>query len=135
MTSTKTHPNLYYYSLYVSDVVALAMAMGSYRPRDYVDIDWRDHEALLREAMKEYDATWRGQEGVFESYADAKAEADGRTIVMVSLELIAVEIANLAWRAREGDRDDADIAEAEQLPYSDIIYAVRRMVDERGLRG
>jgi len=130
-----SYKNLFFLSNFDRDDHAVAEAMDGYYARDYADIDYTDPVALLEEAKREYDSGWRGQDGVFDSYEEAEAAAGpGRHVAEVSLELLASQIAHLAFQGRHADVDDSDILELEQLDHRDVIRRVRALVEEQGLR-
>lgn len=130
-----TYPNLFFLSNFDRDDHAVAEVMSTYDARSYADIDYRDLAALLDEARREYDHAWRGQDGVFASREEAEAAAPaGRHVAEVSLELLAAEIAHLAFQGRYADVDDSDVHEAEQLYHRDVVRRVRALVEEQGLR-
>ena len=134
-TNRIKYPNLFFVSCYDRDDYAVADAMDGYYVRDYEDVDYTDPAALLEEAKREYDSAWRDQDGVFTSYEEAEAAAGpGRHVAEVSLELLASQIAHLAFQVRHIDEDDSDILELEQLDCRDIIWRVRELVEEQGLR-
>jgi len=129
------YPNLYFVSRFDRDDHAVAEAMDGYYARDYADIDYTDPAALLEEAKREYDHVWRNAEDVFASPEEAEAAAPaGRHVAEVSLELLASQIAHLAFQGRHADEDDSDVLELEQLDHRDIVWRVRELVEEQGLR-
>lgn len=134
-TTSREYPNVFFLSNFDRDDHAVAEAMSGYNPRDYADVDYTDVNALLEEAKREYDSAWRGQDGVFTSWEEAEAAAPaGRHVAEVSLELLALQIARLAFQGRHADEDDSDILELEQLDYRDIVWRVHELVEEQGLR-
>lgn len=134
-TNRLKYPNLFFVSRFDRDDYAIAEAMDGYYARDYADIDYTDPIALFEEAKREYDHVWRNAEDVFASYEEAEAAAPaGRHVAEVSLELLASQIAHLAFQGRHIDEDDSDILELEQLDRRDIVRRVRELVEEQGLR-
>jgi len=134
-TTRREYPSLFFLSNFDRDDHAVAEAMSAYNPRDYADVDYTDAAALLEEAKREYDNAWRDQDGVFTSWEEAEAAAPaGRHVAEVSLELLAAEIAHLAFQGRHADEDDSDVLELERLDHRDIIRRVRALVEEQGLR-
>lgn len=134
-TNRSKYPNLFFVSRFDHDNYAVAEAMSGYNARDYADIDYTDPAALLREAQIEYDHVWRNAEDVFTSFEEAEAAAGpGRHVAEVSLELLASQIAHLAFQGKHADEDDSDILELEQLDHRDIIWRVHELVEEQGLR-
>lgn len=136
-TTRREYPNLFFLSNFDRDDHAVSEAMSGYDARSYADVDYTDPAALLEEARREYDAAWRGQDGVFASYEEAEALRDAQgavTVAEVSLELLASQIAHLAFQGRHADEDDSDVLEAEQLDHRDVIRRVRALVEEQGLR-
>lgn len=134
-TTRRKYPNVFFLSHFDRDDYAVAEAMDGYNARDYADIDYRDYGALLEEAKREYDFAWRDQDGVFASWEEAEAAAGpGRHVAEVSLELLASQIAHLAFQGRHADEDDSDVLEAERLDHRDVIRRVRALVEEQGLR-
>lgn len=133
--TTRRYANLFFLSSFDRDDHAVAEAMSNYDARSYADVDFADPAALLDEARREYDHAWRGQDGVFASCAEAEAAAPaGHHVAEVSLELLASQIAHLAFRGRHADEDDSDVLELEQLDHRDVIRRVRALVEEQGLR-
>src|SRR5690554_3939059 len=117
-TTRREYPNLVFLSNFDRDDHAVAEAMSTYDARSYADVDYTDPAALLREAQIQYNPAWRVQDGVFASYEEAEAAAPvGRHVAEVSLELLAAEIAHLAFQGRHADEDDSDVLEAEQLDH------------------
>lgn len=129
------YPNLYFLSNLDRDDQAIAEAMSGYDAHSYADVDYTDPQALLEEAQREYDHAWRGQDGVFETFEEAEAATPvGRHVAEVNLELLASQIAHLAFQGRHADEDDSDLLAADQLDHRDVVRRVRALVEEQGLR-
>jgi len=134
-TNRIKYPNLFFVSRFDCDDHAVAAEMSGYNARDYEDVDYTDPATLLEEAKREYDHVWRNAEDVFASYEEAEAAAPaGRHVAEVSLELLASQIAHLAFQGRHADEDDSDVLEAKRLDHRDIVRRIRALVEEQGLR-